>query len=143
MERNDVEYVGVNTLRVGGYLIIEKRPCEIIQLTTAKTGKHGSAKAHIVAKDMFTGKKTDIILSTSDKIAVPIVRRNTYIVLGMDNEYVSLMDSMGKTVEDVRIPNDDIGKKLQEMFASGKTMSVSVMTALDESKIVSCSESKD
>ena len=143
MERNDIEYVGVNTLRVGGYLVIEKRPCEIIQLTTAKTGKHGSAKAHIITKDLFTEKKTNIILSTSEKVAVPIVKRNVYTVLGADDEYISLMDTTGKKVEDVRFLNDDIGKRLQEMFASGKTVAVSVITALDESKIVSCSESKD
>ena len=143
MERNDIEYVGVNTLRVGGYLVIENRPHEIIQLTTAKTGKHGSAKAHIVAKDMFTGKKTDIILSTSDKVAVPIVKRNVYIVLGMDEDYVSLMDTTGKTVDDVRFLDDDTGKKLREMFTSGKSVTVSVITALDESKIISCSETKD
>ena len=32
-------------------------PCKVTDYSTAKPGKHGSAKATIVGTDIFTGKK--------------------------------------------------------------------------------------
>ena len=31
------------------------RPCKIVEMSTSKTGKHGHAKVHMVALDIFTG----------------------------------------------------------------------------------------
>ena len=33
------------------------RPCKVSDVTSSKTGKHGHAKCHFVAIDIFTGKK--------------------------------------------------------------------------------------
>jgi translation initiation factor 5A len=145
MDRNDIEYVNVNTLRVNGYVIIFERPCEILGIIVAKTGKHGSAKAHITAKDIFTGKKVETIMSTSDKVAVPIVKKVTYVLLGIEDNYVSLIDQSGKNKrDDVKIPTDEeLGNKIKNLFSGEKEVLVTVLTALDESMIISCTESKD
>lgn len=34
---------------------IQNRPCKIVEMSTSKTGKHGHAKVHMVALDIFTG----------------------------------------------------------------------------------------
>ena len=34
----------------------QNRPCKIVEMSTSKTGKHGHAKVHMVALDIFTGK---------------------------------------------------------------------------------------
>lgn len=139
----DVNFVGVNELRVGGFLVIDQQPYEILQLTTAKTGKHGSAKAHIVARNIFNAKRTDIILSTSAKVKIPIVTRKTYLVIGIDDTHVSLLDANGKPAGDVLLPEDDVGTTLKVLFESGQTMSITVLSALGQSKIVACAESKE
>ena len=33
----------------------QNRPCKIVEMSTSKTGKHGHAKVHLVALDIFTG----------------------------------------------------------------------------------------
>jgi hypothetical protein len=48
-------------LKVGGHIVISGKPCKIIEVNTSKKGKHGSCKARIVGKDIFTNKKMDII----------------------------------------------------------------------------------
>jgi translation initiation factor 5A len=48
-------------LRIGGHIVISGKPCKIMEMTKAKNGKHGSAKAHIIALDIFTDKKIEII----------------------------------------------------------------------------------
>ena len=36
-------------------LFFQNRPCKIVEMSTSKTGKHGHAKVHLVALDIFTG----------------------------------------------------------------------------------------
>jgi translation initiation factor 5A len=45
-----------SALRKNGHVVIKGRPCKIIDMSTSKTGKHGHAKVHLVATDIFTNK---------------------------------------------------------------------------------------
>ena len=40
------------------------RPCKIVEMSTSKTGKHGHAKVHMVAIDIFTGKPLICVWNT-------------------------------------------------------------------------------
>ena len=44
-------------IRKGGFIMIKGNPCKVSDVSTSKTGKHGHAKCHFVAIDIFTGKK--------------------------------------------------------------------------------------
>jgi len=44
-------------IRKGGHIMIKGRPCKVTDVSSSKTGKHGHAKCHFVANDIFTGKK--------------------------------------------------------------------------------------
>merc|ERR1712146_511327 len=44
-------------LRKGSHVMIKGHPCKVAEVTSSKTGKHGHAKCHIVALDIFTQKK--------------------------------------------------------------------------------------
>ena len=50
-------------------------PCKVTQLKTAKPGKHGSAKAMIMAKDIFTEKLYEETFGTSDNVPAPIIKK--------------------------------------------------------------------
>jgi len=50
-------------------------PCKVIDYSTAKPGKHGSAKASIVGTDIFTGKKYEDSWPTSAGVMIPTVNR--------------------------------------------------------------------
>ncbi|HIC99604.1 MAG TPA: translation initiation factor IF-5A, partial [Pyrodictiaceae archaeon] len=39
-----VTYATLGELKVGSYIIIDGEPCRIVEMSRAKTGKHGSAK---------------------------------------------------------------------------------------------------
>ena len=43
------------------YGFVAGRPCKIVEMSTSKTGKHGHAKVHLVALDIFTGMVSDSI----------------------------------------------------------------------------------
>ncbi|PAA64919.1 hypothetical protein BOX15_Mlig028547g1 [Macrostomum lignano] len=67
--------VRCSELRVKGFVLIGGRPCKIVEMSSSKTGKHGSCKIHLVAIDVFTGKKRVTAYTSSDVVQVPLVEK--------------------------------------------------------------------
>lgn len=67
-------------VRKGGHMVIKGRPCKVLDVSTSKTGKHGHAKCHFVAQDIFTGKKMEDLVPSSHNLAAPNVTRMEYQV---------------------------------------------------------------
>jgi translation initiation factor 5A len=127
-------------LRKGGHVVIKSRPCKIVDMSTSKTGKHGHAKVHMVAIDIFTGKKYEDLSPSTHNMDVPHVRRNEYTLLDIDDGFMSLMLPDGTTKDDVRITDDEQGKKLQEEFDEGKELLVCIVTSMGEEQCISYKE---
>ena len=49
--------LAAGSIKKGSFMVFKGRPCKVVAYTTAKTGKHGHAKASITGIDIFTGKK--------------------------------------------------------------------------------------
>ena len=69
-----------NALKKNDFVMIRGRPCRIVEISFTKDGKHGHAKAHIVAIDIFTKKKMEDITPSTQTIMVPVVVRKEYQV---------------------------------------------------------------
>ena len=92
-------------IRKGMYMVIKGRPCEVTDISTSKTGKHGHAKCLIKATDIFTGKQLEVMVPASHNAEVPFVERREYQVLGIDEderEVHGLTDVGGTTTIKVR-----------------------------------------
>ena len=129
----------MSAFRKGQYIMIKDRPCKIIDMSTCKTGKHGSAKVHVTAIDIFTDKKCeDVSPSTANK-DMPIVKRIEYQLVDISYDgFVSLMSEKGDMKEDVQLPGGDLDDDLKSRFNKGDMVMVTVMSACNEEKIVSC-----
>eukprot|EP00405_Crypthecodinium_cohnii_P056856 CAMPEP_0206620088 /NCGR_PEP_ID=MMETSP0325_2-20121206/61382_1 /ASSEMBLY_ACC=CAM_ASM_000347 /TAXON_ID=2866 /ORGANISM="Crypthecodinium cohnii, Strain Seligo" /LENGTH=132 /DNA_ID=CAMNT_0054142915 /DNA_START=174 /DNA_END=573 /DNA_ORIENTATION=- len=101
-------------IRKGSHLMIKGRPCKCIEVSTSKTGKHGHAKAHIVALDIFTGKKYEDLCPTSHNLDVPFG-----------------CDCRGADDEDKKV-----SAELLQGLLDGKTVVVVVQSACNEEKII-------
>merc|ERR1719326_1843488 len=86
--------------------MIKGHPCKCVEVSTSKTGKHGHAKAHIVAIDIFTGKKMEDLCPCSHNLEVPFVKRTEYTLLNVteDTGEVSLLQEDGTTKDDLNLP---------------------------------------
>lgn len=73
-----------SALRKNGFVVIKNRPCKIVDMSTSKTGKHGHAKVHLVAIDIFTGKKLEDLSPSTHNMNVPVVKRNEYTLVCVD-----------------------------------------------------------
>ena len=123
-------------------------PCKIVEMSTSKTGKHGHAKVHLVALDIFTGdnevindhkqsqgiilirffaqswdlklgagKKLEDICPSTHNMEVPNVVRKDFMLIGMDDGFLSLMDDSGETRDDLKCPEDSVGDEIKKAIA--------------------------
>lgn len=136
----DASYVipmQASSLRIGGFVMINDRPCKITDMSTSKTGKHGGAKVHLTGNDIFTDKKMVCIYSSTDNVDVPIVNNKEYQLLSIDDEsFMSMMDEKGKQREDLKLVESDICKKIREEYANDKVVLLNVLSACGEERIV-------
>jgi len=143
---HDVDKAGANAaetypnqcsaLRKNGFVMIKGRPCKIVEMSTSKTGKHGHAKVHMIALDIFTGKKLEELSPSTHNMDCPIVNREDYQLLDIDDGYCSLMTDNGESKDDLAVPDDDIGREVQEKFNNGESFAVTVLRACGEEKII-------
>ncbi|KAG0170840.1 Eukaryotic translation initiation factor 5A [Apophysomyces sp. BC1034] len=121
-----------SALRKNGHVVIKDRPCKIVEMTTSKTGKHGHAKVHLVAIDIFTQKKLEDLSPSTHNMDVPNVTRQEYALINIDDGFLSLMLSDGSTKDDVKLPEGELGDKIEEEFEEGKELLVTVVSAMGE-----------
>jgi len=99
--------VDVGTLRVGGYVIIDDIPCRIVDITKSKPGKHGAAKARIVAIGTFDGVKKSIVKPVSAKAEVPLVDKRPAQVFTLNPNGIQIMDLETYEYIDAPFPEDE------------------------------------
>jgi translation initiation factor 5A len=82
----------VRDLDEGSYVMIEDTPCQIDSYSTAKPGKHGSAKARIEARGVFDDRKRSLSQPVDAKVWVPIINRKQGQVIDVRDGEVQVMD---------------------------------------------------
>lgn len=103
-------------LKVGSYIIIDGEPCKIVNYTKSKPGKHGAAKARIVAIGVFDESKKTIVKPVSARVEVPLIEKKTGQVIALLPAAVQLMDLETYEMTDAPFPEDE---ELKSKLASG------------------------
>jgi translation initiation factor 5A len=129
-----------SALRKNGHVVIKGRPCKIVDMSTSKTGKHGHAKVHLVAVDIFYGKKMEDLSPSTHNMDVPNIARNEYTLLNIDDGFLNLIDQTGAAKDDVKIPDGEIGDQIQQLFDDGKEVLVTVVSAMGEEHALAVKE---
>jgi translation initiation factor 5A len=117
----------IRELKVGRYMVIDDEPCKIIELTTSKPGKHGEAKARIVAIGIFDGAKRSVVHPVTHKVQVPIIDKRTAQVVSIQGNEAQLMDMETYEMFNIEIPEDirdqvEPGQEVQYQEAMGRRM---------------------
>ncbi len=100
----------VRQLKVNRYIIIDDEPCKIVEMTTSKPGKHGEAKARMVAIGIFDGQKRSIVHPVRHKVKVPLIDKRNAQVISMQGDEVQLMDMENYSMFNVHIPEEFEGE---------------------------------
>merc|ERR1711865_1015693 len=95
------EKVDTNRLKPGSLIMIKGNPCKVVETTTAKPGKHGSAKVILKGRDFLTSKVYECTFHAGDMVDAPIVKRNEFTLLNIDDTTLELLDGQGEMKSDV------------------------------------------
>ncbi|MCK4435310.1 translation initiation factor IF-5A [Candidatus Bathyarchaeota archaeon] len=106
----------VGFLRVGGYVIIDNIPCRVVSLTKSKPGKHGAAKARVVAVSVFEGTKKTFVKPVNAQIEVPIIEKKNGQILALLPTTVQIMNLENYEVFEATYPDEE---DLKEKLSSG------------------------
>lgn len=97
----------VGALRVGSYVIVDGEPCHIVSLSKSKPGKHGSAKARIVAIGTFDGAKRTFVKPVSAQVDVPIIDKKAGQVVAILPSAVQVMDLETYEIFEAPLPEEE------------------------------------
>ena len=99
------------------------------EVSTSKTRRHGYAKCHFVASDIFNGKKLEDIVLSSHNCDVPHVNHTCFQLIDKYGDgFVSLLANNGNTNDDIRLPFDEqLFTQIKDGFGEGKYIVLTVM----------------
>ncbi len=117
----------VRELRVNRYMIIDDEPYRIVEMKTSKPGKHGEAKARIVAIGVFDNQKRSIVHPVKHKVQVPMIDKRTAQVLSLLGAEVQLMDNETYETFNLPVPEEfknslEPGAQIKYLEAMGRRM---------------------
>ena len=144
---SDVIPVSPCLIKKGTHVVLEDRPCKIVEIYTIKTGKHGHTKANMTGIDIFNGKKYEKCVPSSLTQYSPIVLREEYMFMNIDDEeYLSLVSKNGQIRSDLKLPHngeeDELTcLKFKELLEEGKTIIMTVLSSMGIEKISDVKES--
>ena len=111
-----VTYATLGELRTGSFVVIDGEPCRIVEISRAKTGKHGSAKAHVVAIGLFSNQKKTFVAPVDTRVEVPIVEKRVGQVLADTGDSLQIMDLESYDTFEIEKPEDE---QLREKIKPG------------------------
>jgi len=102
-----INYTTVGQLKEGSYVVIDGEPCRVVEVSKAKTGKHGSAKANIVAVSIFTGAKKTLMAPVDNTVEVPIIEKHIGQVISEPRDKVQIMDLDTYETFEIDLPTEE------------------------------------
>ncbi|MCZ6648633.1 MAG: translation initiation factor IF-5A [Thaumarchaeota archaeon] len=121
----------LSSVKEGSYIMIEGEPSRIVSYDKSKPGKHGSAKARVVAIGLFDGVKRSIVSPVSANIEIPQIEKRSAQVISKTESSSQLMDL--ETFETFEVPPPE-EEKLREKMVEGSE--VEYWSVLGRTKIV-------
>ncbi len=98
--------VELGSIKVGSYVMVENEPCRIVDYSKSKPGKHGAAKARVVAIGVFDGVKRSFVKPVDSNVEVPLIEKRSGQVLSLMPSAIQIMDLETFEVLEAPIPED-------------------------------------
>jgi len=123
--------VELGALKVGSFVMIEDEPCRIVDYAKSKPGKHGSAKARVVAIGVFDGVKRSFVKPVDAQVEVPIIEKRSGQVIALLPTAVQVMDLETYEILETPMPEEE---EIKSRLASG--VEVEYWRILGRTKVV-------
>lgn len=98
--------VGAGSVKEGSFIVIDGVACKVSSAETSKSGKHGHAKARIVAIGLLDNKKREIVMPAHDNVEVPLIEKRSAQVLSVSGDLANVMDEETFETVDIKVPEE-------------------------------------
>ncbi|WVN85235.1 uncharacterized protein L203_100380 [Cryptococcus depauperatus CBS 7841] len=129
-----VTCVLASTLTNDGYIIIQGRVCQIISVAQYVYQMQEIIEVH--AYDIFTGSKIEGSFLVDAMAEIPKVGKKEYQLIHIDKSSLSLAGSDETPRNDLKLPAGNLRSAIMDAFDEGKTVFVSVLSALGNEQVV-------
>ena len=109
----------LGSLKIGSYILLPVgdqatgEACRITEYDTSKPGKHGAAKARIVAVGIFDGQKRPHVGPVSMQVHVPLIDKRLGQIISMTGDIIQVMDSDTFDTIDVTLIDESVQGQLE------------------------------
>ena len=97
----------MGSVKIGQYIIVDGEPCKVVEVEKSKPGKHGAAKARIVAISVTTGTKKNVMSPVDGRIDIPMIEKKTGQVLAFVGTNVQIMDMQSYETFETPMPEEE------------------------------------
>jgi len=110
----------LGSLKIGSYILLPVsdqptgEPCRITEYDTSKPGKHGSAKARIVAVGIYDGQKRPHVGPVSMQVHVPLIDKRAGQIISIVGSKIQVMDSETFETIDVDMIDGELEGTLEQ-----------------------------
>lgn len=111
--------VELGELKEGSWVMIDNEPCQVVEVSHSKPGKHGSAKARVVGIGLFDGSKHTLLSPVDTKVEVPMIEKRSAQVLALIGDNTQVMDLETYDVFELPLPQDP---ELRKSISQGVTV---------------------
>jgi len=111
--------VELGSVKEGSWIMIDGEPCQVVEVTHSKPGKHGSAKARVVGIGLFDNAKHTLLSPVDEKVEVPMIEKRNGQVLAILKDHVQIMDLETYETLEIPMPNDP---QLASLIKTGVTV---------------------
>jgi translation initiation factor 5A len=105
-------YEVVGNLKIGSFVVIDGEPCRVVEISKAKTGKHGSAKATVTAIGLFSKSKKVLVAPVDTQVEVPIIEKRIGRIIADLGDRLQVMDV--ETFEVFEVSKDTIDETIRD-----------------------------
>ena len=143
------ELAEAGRMKPGSLIMLKSEfPCKVVSFSTAKPGKHGSAKAMITGKDIFTDRQYEETFGTGDMIPRPVVKKLELNCICVDGEFLQCLLPNGEMKEDCKLPTEahleDVRKRIEAILEAGtKECLVTIQQWGERQQVILCREGND
>ena len=145
---SQTELVESQKLKIGSPVMVKGFPCKVTEVSTAKPGKHGSAKVILKGRDILTAKVYEATFHSGDMIPAPIIIRDEFVLLNLDDDNIEVLDKQGEVKSDLNMPEaehlKDVANRIKSIFDEGKKEClITVITTLGKEQVIEVREGND
>ncbi len=101
----DIKHVPTSSLKKGSYILVDDVASTVTDINISRPGKHGHAKANIMAVGMVDGKKRNMVTGDHE-VEAPVIGKKNAQVLTITGDHANVMDTESYETFDLLIPED-------------------------------------